>query len=183
VPEGTFQLQAAISTALSTFNIQHSTFNWSSQMPRNPDKTRCAIPGCRNWAMRDRARCRAHRDAELGPRGAGAPPGNLNALRHGVYARPLPAPDFERLVAEVIEQPDDLPLRIALAIRAIQARTGDLFLTLIALRTLLSHLTNRVAGHLFSAELQAALRASLSNNSRRSQDGMLAPLGVLGGQL
>jgi hypothetical protein len=109
--------------------------------------------------MRDRARCRTHRDAELGPRGAGAPSGNLNALRHGAYARPLPAPDFERLVAAVIEQPDDLPLQIGLAIRSIQARTADLFLSLVALRALLSLLTDRVAGRLFSAELQAALLA------------------------
>jgi len=128
-------------------------------MPRNPDKVRCAVPGCRNWAMRGHARCRAHRDAELGPRGAGAPPGNLNALQHGAYARPLPAPDFERLVAAVIEQPDDLPLHIGLAVRSIQARTGDLFLSLVALRTLLSHLADRVADRLFSAELQAALRS------------------------
>ena len=49
-------------------------------MPRNPSKRRCQVPGCRNWAMRANTRCRPHRDRELGPRGAGAPAGNLNAL-------------------------------------------------------------------------------------------------------
>jgi hypothetical protein len=115
--------------------------------------------------MRGRARCRPHLDAELGPRGAGAPSGNLNALRHGAVARPLPAPDFERLLAAVVERPDDLPLQVALALRSIQARTGDLFLSLVALRALLAHLIDRVAGRLFSGELQAALR-SLSPPAR-----------------
>jgi hypothetical protein len=30
-------------------------------MPRNPNKTHCTEPGCRNWAMRGRAHCSAHR--------------------------------------------------------------------------------------------------------------------------
>ena len=42
-------------------------------MPRNPDKRRCTLPGCNAWAMRGQNRCRQHRDAELGPRAAGAP--------------------------------------------------------------------------------------------------------------
>ena len=108
-------------------------------MARNPDKIRCAVPGCRNWAMRSLEgdercrRCRIHRDVDLSrrgigtkrrsrrQRGVGAPPGNLNELRHGAHAHLLPAPDFERLVATAIEQPADFPLQIGLAARSIQA--------------------------------------------------------------
>jgi len=76
-------------------------------MPRNPSKTPCAVPGCRNWSMRDHTHCRAHHisssvgarpDAELGPRSVGAPGGNLNALKHGRYSNPLSESDLERLV-------------------------------------------------------------------------------------
>jgi hypothetical protein len=31
-------------------------------MPRNPHKTRCQVPGRRNWAMRGHTHCRSHRD-------------------------------------------------------------------------------------------------------------------------
>jgi hypothetical protein len=62
-------------------------------MPRNPNKTHCQAPGCkavlRTAAIRGHTHCRSHRDAELGPRGAGAPPGNLNALKTGQDAHPL----------------------------------------------------------------------------------------------
>ncbi len=125
-------------------------------MPRNPAKTRCTIPGCRNWAMRDHDCCRAHRD-ELGPRGAGPPPGNLNALKHGAHAHPLPVPEFERLVETAVEQSQDLPFQVGLAFHAIQSRTSDTFLALVAFRVLLAQLTNRVAAHLFSVELQDIL--------------------------
>lgn len=125
-------------------------------MPRNPDKTRCTIPGCRNWAMRNHDHCRAHRD-ELGPSGAGPPPGNLNALKLGAHAHPLPTPELERLAEIAIGQPQDLPLQLGLVLQAIQSRTNDTFLALVALRALLIHLTNHVAVRLFSAELHDLL--------------------------
>jgi hypothetical protein len=56
-------------------------------MPRNPNKGRCQIPRCKAWAMRDHTHCRSHRDLELGPRGAGAPKGNFNALKTAANAR------------------------------------------------------------------------------------------------
>jgi hypothetical protein len=82
-------------------------------VPRNPNKIRCSVPGCRAWAMRgsNPPRCSPHRnhlDLEgLGPPdpGApansalakqprpGAPPGNQNRLIHGFYARPRQLPD------------------------------------------------------------------------------------------
>jgi hypothetical protein len=127
-------------------------------MPRNPDKTRCTVPGCRAWAMHGHTRCRAHLDAELGPRGAGAPLHNLNALKHGQHSDPLPEPDFQCLVVTAVERPDDLALQVGLAVRRIQDRTGDPFLTLVALRRLLSRLVDGVADALFTAELCETLR-------------------------
>ena len=126
-------------------------------MPRNPHKVHCQVLGCRAWAMRGSTRCRAHRDAELGPRGAGAPPHNLNALKHGHYSHPLPPPDLEHLAGCAIEQPDDLPFQIGLAVQSLQARIGDPLMTLIALRRLLSQLTTMIATRLFTSELQAYL--------------------------
>ena len=123
-------------------------------MPRNPDKTRCTVPGCRNWAMLGHTRCRAHDCAELGPQGAGAPLGNLNALSGGAHAPPHPPHQFERLVAAVIDQPEDLAYQVGLAVHDIQARTNNSFLTLIALRALLSRLIDQSAQHLFTRELE-----------------------------
>ena len=127
-------------------------------MPRNPDKKRCEVPGCRAWAMRGHTRCRAHRDAERGPRGAGAPPGNLNALKHGRYSQPLPPLDLERLADHLVEHPEGLPYRVGLAAHSIQDRAGDPFLALIALRRLLAQLIPLVGARLFAAELRAFLQ-------------------------
>ncbi len=124
-------------------------------MPRNPDKRRCEVPGCRAWAMRGHTRCRAHRDAELGPRGAGAPPGNLNALKHGRYSHPLPPPDLERLADRLVQRPQDLPYRVGLAARAVQDRADDPLMALVALRRLLTQLIPLVAARLFALELRA----------------------------
>ena len=131
-------------------------------MPRNPDKARCVVPGCRNWAMRDHERCRAHRivprQAREGSHGAGAPMDNLNALKHGTSAHPLPPSELTSLIAAILADPDDLPLQIGLAVCSIHARTGEPFLTLVALRRLFSQLVPTVAERLFSAELRAMLQ-------------------------
>jgi hypothetical protein len=58
-------------------------------MPRNPNKKQCTKPKCHNYAMRGRLLCRSHLDHELGPRGAGAPTGNPNALTDGFATLPL----------------------------------------------------------------------------------------------
>ena len=127
-------------------------------MPRNPHKARCSVPGCGAWAMRDQTRCRAHRDAELGSRGAGAPHHNLNAVKHGRHSHPIPPPDLDRFVEVLVTQPQDLPYQLGLVAHSIQARTGDPFLTLAVLRGLLPHLTARVAAGLFSEELRTTLQ-------------------------
>jgi hypothetical protein len=54
---------------------------------------------------------------------------------------------------------------MGLAVRSIQARAGDPFITLVAFRRLLSQLTSRVAAHLFSQELQDCLQTCLSQRT------------------
>ena len=128
-------------------------------MPRNPDKMRCTVPGCRNWAMRGHERCRSHLDAQRGPRRAGAPLANLNALRTGEHSQPLSLPEREQLVAAIIADPDALPLHLGRVVGSVQSRTGDPFLTLVALRRLLAQLIPLLAACLFRVELRAYLRA------------------------
>jgi len=117
--------------------------------------------------MRGHKRCRSHRaaprrrrgrDAELGPRGAGAPPGNLNALKHGRYSHPLLLSDLDRMAVAIVQQPDDLALQIGQAILSIQDRISDPFLALVAVRSLLPRLIDRVADLLLTAELEVALQ-------------------------
>jgi len=107
--------------------------------------------------MRGQARCRVHRDDELGPRGAGAPPGNLNALKHGHHSHPLSQPDLERLADQVLQSPDDLPYQVGLAAQSLHARAPGPFATLLALRLLLDELADLVAARLLVSELQALL--------------------------
>jgi len=64
-------------------------------MPRNLHKTRCAVPGCRAWALRDSdpPRCVSHAGR------TGAPPGNQNHLVHGFYAAVLHPQELADLAA------------------------------------------------------------------------------------
>jgi hypothetical protein len=127
-------------------------------MPRNPDKTRCAVPGCRNWAMRGADRCRSHRDRELGPRGGGAPPGNLNALLHGRHAHPLPSRDLQALAGRLQSSPEQFPAQLAQVGQALHRKTRDPYKTLVALRALHQALVPRAAADWFDAELEALLQ-------------------------
>jgi hypothetical protein len=124
-------------------------------MPRNPEKTRCQVPGCRNYAIRGRTHCRSHSDAELGPRGAGAPPGNLNAVRTGRDAHPLSRDDLDQLVHSILSDPDQLPHHLDVAIQSLHDRAGDPVKTLVALQALVPDLVNRVADGLFIERLRA----------------------------
>jgi len=55
-------------------------------MARNPDKKKCAYPGCRAWAKKGENLCASHsRSAKVG-----APRGNTNAVKHGFYGVALP---------------------------------------------------------------------------------------------
>jgi hypothetical protein len=126
-------------------------------MPRNPNATRCAVPNCKSWAMRGQARCRAHRDAELGPRGAGAPSGNLNALSHGAYSRPLLLAELEDLARGVADPSGDLFGLLGRLLGYLYSRVHDPLLTLVALRACLPALIDAAASRLFEAELDAFL--------------------------
>ena len=131
-------------------------------MPRNPHKTPCRVPGCRAWAMRGHTRCRVHRDAELGrqsagARGAGAPPGNLNAMRTAAHSHPLSPIEQDDFARRVVDEGADLPGQVARLLRSIQARVDDPFLVLLALRRVLPALIARVAARTLDAELRAYL--------------------------
>jgi hypothetical protein len=124
-------------------------------MPRNPHKTRCQVPGCRSWAMRSETICRAHRDFELGPRAAGAPAGNLNALKTGDRARPFPPPALNRLAATIVREPDRLSHHLDPIIQSLQERTTDPHKALAALCAVLAQLLPFVSDHLVAAEMRA----------------------------
>jgi len=126
-------------------------------MPRNPVKALCEVHGCRSWAKRGYARCRAHLDAELGPRAVGAPSRNLNALQHGGFLSSHSTDELISLAERILQQPDELPQQIALLLGSVHARTGDPFLTLAALSQLLPGLVARIAASLFATELAAYL--------------------------
>ena len=105
-------------------------------MPRNPNKTYCTMSGCRNWAMRGQERCRWHAtglpstslteepsEEKEGPRGPGATSfegakrsgeDNLDALKPGASAHPLPPVGFQPIVAAVLGERDDLALQLGL---------------------------------------------------------------------
>jgi hypothetical protein len=107
--------------------------------------------------MRGDVHCRAHRDAELGPRGGGAPTGNLNALKTGEDAHPLGRSAINRFALLIMTDPDCLPDLLADLARDIQARTEDIDQTLAALSAILRYLVPSVADARFSAELDALL--------------------------
>jgi hypothetical protein len=141
-------------------------------MPRNPHKTRCQVPGCRNWAMRGHTHCRSHRDSELGPRGAGAPRQNLNALRTGDHTHPLTRDDLDQLVHSILSTPHQLPHHLDLTTQSIHHRCNDPLKTLLAIQSLVPSLLSRVADGLFIAELHALLEQLPP--SRRSQFELIA---------
>jgi hypothetical protein len=133
--------------------------------------------------MRGHTHCRTHRrsvaeilslpkgDRELGPRGGGAPPRNLNALSHAGYSNGLPEPDLVRLAAAAIDSGDPesfeglfgsaiLTLwdrRSAAEILSLPKGTGDPFRALLALECVLDWLIDRVATDLFHQELTEVL--------------------------
>jgi hypothetical protein len=126
-------------------------------MPRNPDKSPCHVPGCRNWAMRTHTHCRSHRDRELGPRGGGAPAGNLNALRTGDHAHPLSPATLSQLAAQLVGEPDSLPVILDGVVRSVHRRAPDPYSGLAALRVAITGLRGWVAAHLLTTEAEAWL--------------------------
>lgn len=138
-------------------------------MPRNHTKTRCQIPNCRSWAMHGHTHCRAHRDAELGPRGAGAPLRNLNALKTGDYLQPLPLPELLDLAHQIVLQPDETPYLLGRAAQSYHQRTRNPVKTILTLRGLLAKLAPTVGEELFAVELETLLRQLAPSRRHRVQ--------------
>jgi hypothetical protein len=90
--------------------------------------------------MREHRHCRAHLDHRLGPRGAGAPKGNFNALKSGRYADPLSPTELKSLAYQIAEEPDSLPHRLDSAIQSIHGRSVNALHTLILVTRLLNQL-------------------------------------------
>lgn len=131
-------------------------------MPRNPNKRRCQQFGCHNWAMRDSTLCRSHRDHELGPRGAGAPYGNINAWRR---YRHVPA-DTQKLIRHVAydlyDHPDRLQEHIAYFLdffynHGVTEHVPRTLKALQALKIILEVLVDAHADVYFRAEMQEIL--------------------------
>jgi glucans biosynthesis protein len=68
--------------------------------PRCGAKTRSGKP-CRSPAVQGKARCRMHGGAQ----GSGAPLGNRNALKHGLYTREAIAE--RRVFKQMLQEMDD----------------------------------------------------------------------------
>jgi hypothetical protein len=107
--------------------------------------------------MRGHARCRAHRVDELGPGGAGAPLGNLNALQTGRHAHPLHGDELSAASCALLDPAGDLSTHVADLTRSIASRTEDPFLVLVALRAAVSQLVEATAARIFECELAEAL--------------------------
>ncbi|MBN1316159.1 MAG: hypothetical protein JXA42_11840 [Anaerolineales bacterium] len=130
-------------------------------MPRNPNKTRCYYPHCKNWAMRGRTLCRAHRqfepDAKLEKGKGGAPRNNLNALKTGRHTHPASPPDLDELVRKIIYRPDEFPLAVGLAVQSIHERTQDPLSRILGLFRLVQELVPLVTNQLISIEVKNLL--------------------------
>lgn len=128
-------------------------------MPRNPHKRRCQSPGCKAYAMRQLPDgtaanfCRSHLDHLLGPRHVGAPRGNLNAVKSGRYAHPVPTDKLDTLALELAKDPDLMPLFLSDQYSVLQERTGDVFTSLLLLYRMLQQLLPLLADHLFHIEV------------------------------
>jgi len=129
-------------------------------MPRNPNKKHCEWPGCRNWAMRGYDECRSHLDPVLGPRGAGAPAGNLNALKTGEHINPASTAQLRRLAHQIVQQPDDFDQHISAHVDDLYTRVGygapglRAIRTIIALQETTDKLIPFLADALFVAEVE-----------------------------
>jgi hypothetical protein len=117
--------------------------------------------------MRGHAHCRSHRDRELGPRGGGAPPGNLNALKTGDHTHPLPLSELRPLAFQLARQPDQLPDLLDPIVRSIHSRIRDPYRALVALQTTLTDFRQQVAAALFKTEVDALLRRLPSSQRGR----------------
>lgn len=129
-------------------------------MPRNPNKKPCRYLGCRNWAMRGYDECRSHLDPLLGPRGGGAPRGNLNALKTGEHINPASSTQLRRLAHDIVQQPENVDQLLIDHVNELYAKVGygtavpRALRTVIALRETVEKLIPYLADAFFFAELE-----------------------------
>jgi hypothetical protein len=123
-------------------------------MPRNPNKKQCTKPKCHNYAMRGRLMCRSHLDHELGPRGAGAPTGNLNALTDGFATLPLAPATASRLAQDIVRDPDNYLYLIVDVLRESRRSTINPLRSLAFLKSLIDQLQPVIAHHTFTREAE-----------------------------
>lgn len=150
-------------------------------MPRNPKKTRCQVSYCRAWAMRGHTHCRSHRDGELGLRNAGAPPRNLNAVKHAGYSSVLPAAQRLLLAEQIIRRPDDLISHLGPVIHSLQRRTGDPIKNVAALSNLLAHLVSCMLSLQLEIEIEEFLRSLPAEKQKPLVDILRSHKGSLNG--
>ena len=127
-------------------------------MSKNPNKQLCQTPNCRAWAMRHHNHCRSHRDQELGPRGAGAPKGNFNALKTAANAHFLPEPELNQLGYKIAQEPEYLKSFLIQLFEDVDKVTDDPFKTMLLYSRLLQQLTPIIGNNMFTAELNHFLQ-------------------------
>lgn len=114
--------------------------------------------------MRGHLHCRSHLDPILGPRGAGAPPGNINAYKTGRYISPLSPIQIKRLAHDIAQDPDNFEQHLTNLVHDLWARVGSdktippALKALLALNGITTHLIPHLANELFITELNQLLQ-------------------------
>jgi len=122
-----------------------------SPMPRNPNKKQCRKPNCHSFAMRGRDLCRSHLDPVLGPRGAGAPKGNLNSLKNATTSRFNPG-ELKELTQQIIDDPHHYHRHLLQYLEQVGRPPADPLKSLIVLRAMIETLLPILAENLFTIE-------------------------------
>jgi len=109
--------------------------------------------------MREQSHCRSHLDPHLGPRYAGPPKGNFNALKSGRYANPLSSAELTGLAHQLADEPDSLPHHLEFVVQSIHGRSTSSLHSLILLARLLNQLLPYLADIEYTAELEAFMQS------------------------
>jgi hypothetical protein len=116
--------------------------------------------------MRGYDLCRSHLDPTLGPRGAGAPYGNLNAIKTGEHINPTGYAALKRLANQIANDPDSFHDLITAHIDDLYNRVGygqalpRSLRTIIALQHTMKQLIPHLTNVLFIKELDCLAQSS-----------------------
>lgn len=102
-------------------SLVDSRVGGSRLVSRNPDKRRCSVEGCRAWAMRGSELCAAHAGRARG----GAPVGNVNRLKHGLYSKHYSDEELALMLSPADDLQDEIALCRVLTGRLLGALTSD----------------------------------------------------------